>query len=406
LSFDFIILSSSRWDKPYSSTILSIAREVSKHHRVFVIDNPFTWTDYFRGKRSEPILKRKEALLKGKNNYRVLTENQLIAVTPRLMIPINWLPKGLIYNALARVNELVFSRCLKKLLHDYAIENYVYINSFLPFYFKEFPPFFRPELFLYQSVDDIAHSKYLGKHGRYLEDRMIRKADITLVTSTYLYKRKEKLANAIYIIPNAADVALFRTASQQELPIPAELAGETRKVIIYVGNTVTERTDVSILNNLAVTHPNKLLLFVGPYDKEFLKESGLQDFSNVRFLGPRPTQDIPAYLQYAHCAIIPFLRNMLTKSIYPLKINEYLSAGKPVVSTAFSDDIVAFSNIYIANTPSDFSRSVNIAINEDSAHKQQLRVAEAEPNSWKDRAARLLKVVAKARENSANRPDG
>jgi len=69
----------------------------------------------------------------------------------------------------------------------------------------------------------------------------------------------------------------------------------------------------------------------------------------VVFYGPKKVQDLPAYLKTFSLGIIPFIKNQFTKGIYPLKINEYLAAGIPVVSTNFG---------YLE----DFETIINIAI--------------------------------------------
>ncbi len=391
-STDFIILTSGRWDNAYSSTIFSLAQEIAKQHRVFFVDHPFTWKDYYQHCDAQYMQRRRSALLHGKDPYHTVG-HQLVAVTTRLMLPINWLPPGRFYNALANINERIFARCIKKLLADYDIHDYVFINSFLPHYFRKFPPFFRPQQFVYQTVDDMRHAPYLNKHGAYLEDQTIRRADITLTTSTELYRLKKPLSRRIHVVPNAANIALFGTAYHDELPVPTELAKETRPIITYVGNTIADRTDFDVLRQMAQHHTDKLLLMIGPYEASPVQASGLLDLPNVRFLGPRPIDEIPAYLQHAHCAIIPFLCNPLTKSIYPLKINEYLAAGKPVVTTPFSEDILSFKHIYVASSGESFARQVGIALAEDDTQRQQQRVAEAKSNSWERRAAQLLDIV-------------
>ena len=74
---------------------------------------------------------------------------------------------------------------------------------------------------------------------------------------------------------------------------------------------------------------------------------------------------------------------MLTKSIYPLKINEYLTAGKPVIATAFSEDIKDFGDVaYVAATEEEFVQKIDDAINEDSAEKRQARIEKALANTW------------------------
>jgi teichuronic acid biosynthesis glycosyltransferase TuaH len=92
---------------------------------------------------------------------------------------------------------------------------------------------------------------------------------------------------------------------------------------------------------------------------------------------------LPAYLQYMDVMIIPYRLSVLTKSIYPLKLNEYLGAGKPVVSTIFSDDIKEFNEVvYLAKDHREFLELIDKAINENSEEKKQLRMRFASNNTW------------------------
>ena len=91
-------------------------------------------------------------------------------------------------------------------------------------------------------------------------------------------------------------------------------------------------------------------------------------------------------MQYFDCCIIPYRRNTLTASIYPLKVNEYLAAGKPVVATAFSEDMLAFSDcVYLAREHEEFIRLIDEAINSDDAQKKALRIETAAENTWEKR---------------------
>src|SRR5690606_17805391 len=99
------------------------------------------------------------------------------------------------------------------------------------------------------------------------------------------------------------------------------------------------------------------------------------------FAGPKPITELPRYLHYMDCTIIPFKCNELTKSIYPLKVNEYLAAGKAVVSTNFSEDIAEFKNIvYLAASHEEFINNIDKAI-EEKMSKVDERVKTAEGNT-------------------------
>jgi glycosyltransferase involved in cell wall biosynthesis len=103
---------------------------------------------------------------------------------------------------------------------------------------------------------------------------------------------------------------------------------------------------------------------------------------------------LPAYLQHFDCCIIPYKVNKLTASIYPLKINEYLAAGKPVVSTHFSDDIYTFrDHAFIAETHDQFIRMIDVAIEENNSTKKIARIAAAQANSWEKRVKEFWDIV-------------
>jgi hypothetical protein len=51
-SNDIICFSLSRWDSAISSPALSLAKEFAKNNRVFYIDHPFSWKDYFNERKN------------------------------------------------------------------------------------------------------------------------------------------------------------------------------------------------------------------------------------------------------------------------------------------------------------------------------------------------------------------
>jgi hypothetical protein len=88
------------------------------------------------------------------------------------------------------------------------------------------------------------------------------------------------------------------------------------------------------------------------------------------------------------------LCNTLTESIYPLKINEYLAAGKAVVSTGFSADIRSFAPvIYLAENHDAFIQQIEPALNEENAALRQQRIDIASTNTWEARIRQLWETV-------------
>ncbi|PTB89919.1 group 1 glycosyl transferase, partial [Marivirga lumbricoides] len=155
----------------------------------------------------------------------------------------------------------------------------------------------------------------------------------------------------------------------------------------------------SILNN----HSDKTLVIVGLISlKDEILEK-LESYNNILFISPKPIEALPAYLCYSDCAIIPFKINELTNSIYPLKINEYLAMGIPVVSTKFSEDIIQFSEVIsLANNKNDFCQHIDFEIIEDNEQKQVKRKEAAKNNTWKKRVEQFWKTTIDQLKDSTN----
>jgi teichuronic acid biosynthesis glycosyltransferase TuaH len=387
---DVVIISTSRWDNPYSSVGFSFAKEFAKNNRVFYIDHPFSLNELATQYSHNPNIKpRLPALLFGKSAYRKIDglPDNLTIVTPKLTLPINWLNEGYLYNLLWELNERAAIDALRKTIKDFDIKRYVFFNSFNPFYFKKIPADIKPLVKIYQTIDDITQETYIARHGVRLEHEAIVNADVSFGTSKELTKLIARYSSNVFCVPNAADFTLFQKAATEKLERPKELIGIDKKVICYTGN-IGSRINYGLLRKVAVTNPDKLLLMVGPVSNNDHKEFGLDQLPNVLMVGAKDISELPSYLQHSDCLLIPFEYSTLTKSIYPLKINEYLTAGKPVVATAFSEDIQDFSDVaYIAKTEEEFLVKIEQALQENNPAKIKERIAKAANNTWQARVA-------------------
>ncbi len=394
--YDIVIFALARWDGHYSSSAFSLARELSRYTRVFYVDNPFTWKDYLLRKSDQQIQRRKSALRGGVNSIYVPDPQYpgLVIVTPELVYPANWLPPGKMYDWVSRMNDRIVSRVIRKLFIEYSITRYVFINAFNPLYgrFFEWP---RPaDLSMYYCVDDIRNSEYVSRHGSYLESEAAEMSDITLVTSLELKRQREKEAKSVVYFPNAADVQLFQKAAEVDGERPSELKEipSGKKIIFYMGN-ICHRVDYDLLVKIA-RNEDWFLIMTGPLTADTYRQAGLDRLPNVIFTGKKRLNELPEYLRYADCCIIPFRLIPLTKSIYPLKINEYLSAGKPVVTTDFSEDIRNFESVaYVSSSHEQFIDNIVLALRTDSAEKRSQRIGYSSANSWSARATELIGLI-------------
>jgi len=395
-NIDFIIFALPRWDAVYSSGTYSTAKELSKNNRVFYIDHPFTFKDYKTGKDTKDIEIRKDALTKNINIFRKVEglNNNFTAVTPPLMYPVNFLPEGIFYDFFYKLNDRKLYGVIRRIISEFNVKNFVFVNSYDPFYTNSFPADFKPLLSIYKTSDDISQADYTAKHGVRLENELCKKADFVLATSRELTRKKIPVNPDTVFFPNAANVELFSKALFGNFEKPPELTPINTKIIGYSG-ALSTRLDYSLFKKIAQFHKDKTLVMMGNKNNPDYKYVGIEELPNVVFTGSKKLEELPAYLKYFDCAIIPFEKSVLTKSIYPLKLNEYLAAGCPVVSTDFAE-LPEFENVIsIAKNDDEFLNLIDFEINNDSMDKKMFRNKIASGNSWSARVEQLWEIVKK-----------
>jgi glycosyltransferase involved in cell wall biosynthesis len=390
------------WDNAYSSVSLSFTREFIKNNRVFYINPPYSVKDFIAEWRTPAVVARRPDLLKNRMRYETIPElPEAVAAQPPLTLPVNWLPEGIAYRHLLRYNNWVVLNCIRQVVRDFKLKDFIYINCFNPYLAGVLPKDFGARLCIYQCIDDMREEAYTARHGARLEEEVIRQADLAFVTSHNLLRLKKPVNPNTHLLHNAADISIFQQAMEKDLARPVELAGIAGEIIGFTGNLDPNRINYGLLRKVAERHTDKTLVLVGPVNSSGVSEHGLARLPNVVFTGGKHISELPAFLQHFDVVLIPFSINKLTSSIYPLKINEYLAAGKPVVSTDFSEDIRGFEkDIYLAKNEEDFIGLIPRAIAEDSPRLMAQRLATARQNTWTERVKQFWVVVNRHLEGS------
>jgi glycosyltransferase involved in cell wall biosynthesis len=129
------------------------------------------------------------------------------------------------------------------------------------------------------------------------------------------------------LIPNAVDAEAYQHPHARPADLP------TGDVVMYVGTTHADRTDVPLLAATArALRGCAHVVLVGPVLLEERTRQTLRD-AGVVMLGPREHDLVPAYLQHARVLVVPHVVNTFTDSLDPIKVYEYRAAARPVVST-------------------------------------------------------------------------
>jgi len=394
--YDFIINTLFRTTNSYSSVSLSFAKELAKTNRVFYVNHPYSYKDIWSGRKEESVKKNLGNYLTHKTTVEYLDEipENFIAYTPPATIPINQFSAGKLYDRLHKKNQKIVLNTIQKIIKEHNLKGFIYLTCFDPFFLPVLPKNLGAAYSVYQCIDDISTEPYVAKHGVRLEEQAARDSDFTIVTSTKLWRHFKEIQTETYILHNAVDISIFKDCARKHYERPEEIKNVTNKIIGFVGNLDPVRIDYPLLKSIATAHPDKTLLLIGPINSPEISNIGLDTLPNVILTGGKKIYDIPQYLKFMDVAILPSLLNKMSLSVYPLKINEYLAAGKSIIATNFSEDIRSFSNlIRIADSHTHFNELINEAINDYSEEKIAERERVANTNTWGDRVRQFWEIL-------------
>ncbi len=221
-----------------------------------------------------------------------------------------------------------------------------------------------------------------------LHERLLRHADVVVVTSEALAERCRGAARRIVRVANGVSPAFHEAcgradADRSVLALPAPRFG-------YVG-TIQRWIDFEILRHIARAFPDGTVIVVGPVE---CAPPDLPD--NVRFLGERPHDAIPPILRAFDAGLVPFKRSRLTDAVNPLKVYEYLSAGLPVLSSDFAGIHEFGPMVSVCSTPDDWAAAARQALDRKAGPGHGARRSFASNHLWPDRAREMLRAIEEA----------
>lgn len=214
-----------------------------------------------------------------------------------------------------------------------------------------------------------------------LEEELAHKADLILVASSVLAAKFP--ADKTRLLPHGADTGLFGTPVPRARDLP-----EGRPVAGFYGS-ISDWVDLDLIAGTARLLPGWEFILLGPVRTDTRPLDGLP---NIRLLGEKAHGDLPGYSQHWQASMLPFRNNPQIRACNPLKLREYLAAGRPVVSTGFPALDGYRDLVRIVDSP----RSMAVCLEEarlegmDRAGERRDRVG---GESWNSRAGEVSRLL-------------
>jgi glycosyltransferase involved in cell wall biosynthesis len=186
---------------------------------------------------------------------------------------------------------------------------------------------------------------------------LARGCDATIATAELLADDLRALGAAPIVIRHGVESRRFAS----EYPVPDDLHSLERPLVGCVG-LIDDHLDLEAVVAVADALERGTVVLVGAAN---MSTQPLRH-PRIALLGRRPYQAIPAYVQAFDCCLVPFARTRLTEAVNPIKLREYLAAGRPVVATPL-DEIRAYADVVgLATTPEEWAAEVRDALTSEA----------------------------------------
>lgn len=392
---DFIITSLQPWDIEIGSTIKNTALEISKQNRVLYVSTPLDLMTRLRkgGKDSATYRRRMDVIRGNASPVRQINENLWVLDCPFTLLSVNKLP-ALLFDLFNRRNNRKLGKWITRQAALLGFSDCIHLidtDLYRSRYLKEY---LRPAISIYYRRDYIIGFPYWRTHGPRCEEALVRQADIVLANSSYFAEQLRPWNANTHVLNTGVNLELYDAARDWDKP--EDLQSIPSPIIGYTGALIESRLDSDLMYHIARQLPEYSFVLVGPEDEHF-RLHPLHSLKNVHFTGRKDVTRLPQYIQHFDVCINPQILNPITDGNYPLKIDEYLAMGKPVVATSthtMRDVFSAHTHLATA-VPEEWIAALRIAVAEsDDPVLSSRRIAFAHTHSWGHSVDIIYKAVS------------
>jgi len=246
---------------------------------------------------------------------------------------------------------------------------------------------------VYEYIDDLSLFYYYTEDMKNKHYELIRDADLTVCTARALLEDAKPIAKKVLLSPNAGDYDFFH--NNKGCPMEPSLTDKLKPyqcVLGYYG-CLASWFDYELVIEVAKRKPQWCFLLVGYcFDGTIsrLQEAALD---NIILYPAQPYRKLPSFVAAFDIQTIPFVINDITKATSPVKLFEYMAAGKPILTSALPE-CLQYRSVTTYQTPEEFIEKANtlLSVRENPDYIAQMDT-EAKHNTWEARVNEILTVL-------------
>ncbi|MCT4603065.1 MAG: glycosyltransferase [Marinifilum sp.] len=383
---NIVCISNTTWEGFYTKSTVQLVSLLAKSNKLLFVEYPFTIKDLLftlLGKGRAPVARMlgiKSRLVKKQSTFN--TEVNHLVLPP--LLPFAFFKNEKLYHFFLNINTYFYARSIKRALRKLKMHDPIALNAYNAIYGNSLLGKIREKISVYYCYDGPDERRY-GERAKKADYSFASKVDGVITTSDFLADSMKHLNKRMKVVKNGVDFNVFNKSAK------SDVNKSEKKKVGYIGS-LDHRFDIETVEYTVQQLANYEFEIVGDLMNPKIYEA-LAKYPNVTFLPPVKPHEVPNLLKKCDVGLIPYLCTEYTKNIYPLKINEYLSVGVPVVLTLFAN-LPEFNGVVnFAKNKEEFCEAIRKEINSDSIEKILSRIEYAKATSWESRAIDFEKII-------------
>lgn len=385
---NIICISQTTWHGEYTKSTVQLLSLLAEKNKIVFVEYPFTVKDVLMsilGKQKAQVsrmLGLKKRIIDEKTDNGSVVKH--LVMPP--VLPVDFIGNESIFKKLFSINTFIYKTQLRKVIKKLKLDNPIIITAYNPMYGLPMIGQLNELLNIYYCYDGMDTQRHKSRIFD-IEKQFCEKVDGIITTSDYLNSEKKKLNKQSYVVKNGVDFELFIAHAKKRV------STNSVKKVGYIG-TLDFRFDIDIMEYTIKELPHVLFEFTGYLLNHNIKERLLQ-YENVSFFNSVKPHEVPKLLSKYDLGIIPYKMDEVNKNIYPLKINEYLAVGVPVVMTDFANLNDFKDMVKSAENKEFFKTQIENELKNDNNALINERIQFAKLNSWQVRAEEFGNILEK-----------
>lgn len=386
---NIICISQTTWHGEFTKSTVQLLSLLAEKNTVVFVEYPFTWKDVVMS-----LLGKQRAQVSRMLGFqkRIVDEKTDNGATVKHLVmppvlPVDFISNETLFKMVFNINVFIYKNQLRKTIKKLKLDNPIVITAYNPMYGLPMIGHLKEHLNVYYCYDGMDTQRHKSRIYN-IEQQFCKKVDGIVTTSDYLNGEKKLLNPQSAVVKNGVDFKLFVPHAKK-----AVSSQDSVKKVGYIG-TLDFRFDIDIMEYAIQQLPKVLFEFTGYLLNHTIQER-LSKYENVSFFKSVKSHEVPQLLSKYDLGIIPYKMDEVNKNIYPLKINEYLAVGVPVVMSAFANLTDFALMVKSAENKELFTSYIKNELANDTAEKIAARIEFAKQNSWESRAEDFSSILEK-----------